>query len=370
MATIKERENGAWQAVIRRKGYPHLSRTFDTWNEAIAWAADEDSKILNGKFKDLRKAQDTTLWQVLSYYRDNHLWKNKGREADIVRLNVLLNSGLAKYKMTALDSNIIEDWCSQYMAENKVKGSTINRYLNLLSAAINLGIKKMNLNIENPIRRVDRPANPEHRDRRIFGEEERRLFAALSPSKREGGRFMGPQNSWVRPLVEFALETGMRRSEILGLEWQFVDKVTGIAHIPDTKSGKGDGVPVSRDVPLSKRALEILEELPREIEGRVFSLSSESIKKAFARAVGRARKTYEAECKEAGETPLARMLVDLRFHDLRHEATSRLAKVYDIKQLSKVGGWRNLNTLARYYNPTAMELVQKLREHEKQKGLK
>lgn len=97
----------------------------------------------------------------------------------------------------------------------------------------------------------------------------------------------------------------------------------------------------------------------------MFPTTPDAVKKSFTRAVSRARKKYEEDCDEAGETPLARMLVDLHFHDLRHEATSRLAKIYDIRQLAKVGGWSNLNTLARYYNPTDDELVEKLHRHSK-----
>lgn len=364
MATFDERASGYTQVKIRRKGYPPQSKTFRTKTEAQEWARQVEAAMDRGEFKDTRTAANTTLRQVLEHYRDNNMEKNKGKDVDLVRLNILLNSDLAKYSMAALGHDVIETWCNRYAKENKVKGSTINRYLNLLSAAINVGIKKKKLNIENPVKQVDRPANPQHRDRRLLSEEERRMFEALSVTEREGGRFTGPQNLWLRPLVEFALETAMRRSELLGLEWQYVDKARGIAHIPDTKIGKGEEAPVSRDVPLSKRALEILEALPRDIGGKVFPTTADAVKKGFSRAVGRARKVYEADCKRIDETPLAKMLVDLHFHDLRHEATSRLAKVYDIRQLAKVGGWRDLNTLARYYNPTADELVAQLRRHE------
>lgn len=364
MATFKQRENGTWQAVVRRKGHPPQSRTFDLKVDAEKWARGIERDMDRGEFKDVKNARSTTLGQVLEHYRDNNMEKNKGKDIDAIRLNVLLDSELARYSMSALTDELIETWCNQYVRENKVKGSTVNRYLNLLSAAINVGIKKKRLNIENPVKRVERPANPEHRERRLFGDEEKRLLDALSVTEREGGRFTGPQNLWLRPLVEFALETGMRRSELLGLEWRYIDKARGIAHIPDTKIGKGEEAPVSRDVPLSMRALAILEALPRDIGGKVFPTTADAVKKGFTRAVARARRAYEVDCKKAKETPLAKMLVDLHFHDLRHEATSRLAKVYDIRQLAKVGGWRDLNTLARYYNPTAEELVAKMRKFE------
>lgn len=364
MATFKQRDSGAWQAVIRRKGYPAQSRTFDRREDAEDWAREVEVEIRRGEFKDRKNSTNTTLRQVLEYYRDNRVDENKGKAVDLIRIDVLLDSDLSKYSMSALTPDVIETWCNQRIRSHKVKGSTINRYLNLLSAAINVGIKKLRLGIDNPVKLAERKPNPQHRDRRIFGEEERRLLDALTTHERVGGRFAGPQNIWLKPLFEFALETAMRRSELLGLEWQYVDKARGIAHIPETKIGKGEEAPVSRDVPLTNRALEIMEGLPRDIGGKVFPTTGDAVKKGFSRAVARARKHYEADCKKQKETPLARMLTDLHFHDTRHEATSRLAKIYDIKQLALVGGWRDLNTLARYYNPTADELVQKMRRHE------
>lgn len=218
-----------------------------------------------GEFKDARTASNTTLRELLEYYRDNNAETNKGKDIDLVRLNILLDSDMAKYSMSALGHDVIETWCSRYVKQHKVKGSTINRYLNLLSAAINVGIKKKKLGIDNPCKLVERLPEPQHRDRRLFGEEERRLLNALTVQTRPDGKqpASGQRNIWLRPIVEFALETGMRRSELLGLEWQYVDKANRIAHIPDTKIGKGEEAPVSRDVPLSTRALEILDSLPR-----------------------------------------------------------------------------------------------------------
>ena len=356
MATFKLRESGYTQAVVRRKGHPQQSQSFRTKTEATEWARKVESAMDRGEFKDAKNASSTTLRQVLEYYRDNRAVNNKGADVDMVRIGVLLDSSLAKYSMAALTADVIELWCNQRIKANKIKGSTINRYMNLLSAAINVGIRKMNLGIDNPCKLVDRSPSPQHRNRRIFGEEQDRLFAELTT---------GVRNIWLKPLVEFALETGMRRSELLALEWKFIDLKRGIAHLPTTKIDRGDEAPVSRDVPLSARAIEILQALPRNIDGKVFDTTSDAVKKGFSRAVLRARKKYETECKQVKETPLARMLEDLHFHDLRHEATSRLAKLYDMGELKVVGGWRNMNTLARYYNPTADELVEKMRRHEK-----
>lgn len=366
MATITKRGDYQWQAKIRRKGQPVMSKTFDLKKDAEEWARSIERDIDRGEFKDSRNAANTTLRQVLEFYRDNNAEKNKGKDIDITRIDVLLNDQISQYSMSALSADVIESWCTRYVRNNEVKGSTINRYLNLLSAAINVGIKKLKLGIDNPCKATERLPEPEHRDRRIFGDEEKRLIDALTVHIRPDGKqaIRGQRNIWLKPIFEFALETAMRRSELLGLEWQYIDLKRGIAHLPDTKIGKGDEAPVSRDVPLSSRALAILDAIPRNIGGRVFPVTGEAVKLGFGRAVVRARKAYEEDCQIAGETPLARMLTDLHFHDSRHEATSRLAKVYDIKQLAKVGGWRDLNTLARYYNPTADELVDRLRQYE------
>jgi integrase len=369
MATIRKKGEYQWHVQIRRKGHPPQTRTFELKADAEAWARSVERDMDCGEFKDRRNSENTTLLQVLEFYRDNKAITNKGKNVDFVRIGVLLNSTLAKYSMSALTPDVIENWCNQRLMKaqengKRYKGSTINRYLNLLSAAINVGIKKMKLGIDNPCKQVERYANPQHRDRRLVGDEETRLLNAMVVTERVDGRFTGPQNIWLKPIVEFAIESGMRRSEILGLEWRYVDLKRGIAHIPDTKIGAGDEAPVSRDVPLSLRAIDVLRSLPRNIDGKVFDTTADAIKKGFSRAVARARKVYEDDCKMSGETPLAKVLVDLHFHDLRHEATSRLAKVYDIRQLAKVGGWLDLNTLARYYNPTADELVDALRRHE------
>ena len=363
MASISQRSNGAWRARIRHKGHPAQTKEFGSEKEAIEWAQGVEVDMRRGMHLDTRKAEKTTIRTLLEEYRDNNAGDNKGEAVDKIRLQVLLDSELANLTLKTISPIKIENWYKARQKSTGNKGSTINRYLNLLSAAINEGIRRLEIpNAENPVSKVKRPANPEHRDRRLHAEEEQYLLSACTVTERDGGKYTGPSNIWLKPVVEFALETGMRRSEIMALEWKYVDLKRGVAHLPDTKISRGDDALVSRDVPLTARAIAVLEALPRDIGGRVFATTADSVKKGFERAVKRARAAYEADCKAAKEVPLARMLTDLHFHDLRHEATSRLAKIYDIKQLAKVGGWRDLNTLGRYYNPTTDELVSQLRK--------
>ena len=126
--------------------------------------------------------------------------------------------------------------------------------------------------------------------------------------------------------VALAIETGMRRSELLALQWSNVDLEKRIAFLPITKNGE------SRGVPLSTRAVAILRGLPTSTTGRVFgALTVEALKQSFRRAVRRAG------------------IAGLRLHDLRHEATSRLfEKGLNVMEVASVTGHKKLQMLKRY----------------------
>jgi len=161
---------------------------------------------------------------------------------------------------------------------------------------------RVGFSIANPVEGVRLPSAPPHRERILSDEEELRLRSALTPGplRNADGRFSNePRTPWVQWAVVFALETAMRRGEILALQWKNVELVKRIAYLPMTKNGS------SRHVPLSSRAVDILRSLPRSIDGRVFPISHWSVAKVF-----------EAACKRAGTK-------DMRFHDLRHTTTSR-----------------------------------------------
>jgi len=112
----------------------------------------------------------------------------------------------------------------------------------------------------------------------------------------------------------------------------------------------------SRDVPLSPRALETLRDQVKTSEVYVFPLSPNAFKLAFHRGLKRARR-YHLQTKQ----PDPRMFVDLRFHDLRHEATSRLAETFQAHELAKITGHRDLRMLLRYYHPKAEDLARKMK---------
>ncbi len=92
----------------------------------------------------------------------------------------------------------------------------------------------------------------------------------------------------------------------------------------------------------------------------MFDIRSDAVTRAFERAVIRARKLYEDECRVAQRTPDTRFLVDLRFQDLRHEAVSRLASLFPLHELTRITGHKDPRMLMRYYHPQAEDLAKRL----------
>lgn len=196
------------------------------------------------------------------------------------------------------------------------------------------------MHIENPVAMIRRPPENKARKRRFAVGEEELLLAELELSTRSpNGCFKdgGARNPWIRPLVILAIETAMRRGELLSLRWSDVFLSDRFVRLRDSKNGE------SRDVPLSTRAYGVLAGLPRHISGKVFPTTADAVKKAVTRAVVRSG------------------LGDFHFHDLRHEAISRIAEKLDnVLELSAVTGHKTLSMLKRYYHPRAKDLARKL----------
>jgi integrase len=134
-----------------------------------------------------------------------------------------------------------------------------------------------------------------------------------------------------------ALETGMRQGEILGLTWGRVFLKERYVRLEDTKNGD------ARNIPLSSAAVRLLERQPRvEAEPRCFPVASASADALWRKARKNAK------------------IADLKFHDSRHEAITRLAKKLDVLDLARMIGHRDPRSLMIYYNATATELAARL----------
>jgi integrase len=326
MAYIRKRGH-RWQAVIRRKGYPDEVKSFGNRADAERWARTLESEMDRGCYASRTEAEQATLAQMLEKYIEEVCPLLRGKEAETIRLKAVSRHRMAQLSMANLTPQAI----AQYRDERlkKVAPATVVRDLAALSAVINHCRREWGISIVNPVEAVRKPSLPPGRDRVLQSDEEQRLLRELEPNAR--------RNLYMRPLVIVAIETAMRRGELLGLRWDRIDLDRRVVFLPVTKNGK------ARWVPLSSRAADTLRNMPRSIDGRVFPLTIAAMEAAFRKACGRAG------------------LSELRFHDLRHTGTTRLAEKLDnVLELAAVTGHTDLRMLKRYYHPRAEDLARKI----------
>lgn len=366
MGTITKRGELQWQAKVRRKGFPSQSRTFMYKNDAEKWVRTVERELETSGFVDRREAEKTTLASILKRYQKEITPAKKSGDIESIKITVLLrDQPLASLKMTAITGSEIAKWRDRRLKD--VTGGTVNREIDILSTVLNHARREWGIHVENPIPYVKRPEKSRSRERRLSAVEESYFLAALTSGEgTNSGTYKGARNPWLLPLVQLALETAMRRGELFALRWENVDLKRRTALLLDTKNGD------SRTVPLSTRAAAILKGLPsypkqepgmpeKRATGPVFRTTVAALKKGFSRAIERAQETYTTECQKINEQPLPNFLQDLRFHDMRHEATSRLAeKLSNVLELSAVTGHRDIRMLKRYYHPRAEDLAKKL----------
>ncbi|MBU2738288.1 site-specific integrase [Acidithiobacillus concretivorus] len=359
MATIRSREDQdgitiGWQAQIKRKGFPLQIKTFRTKAEATHWATVTESEMMRGIFIQRSESEQTTVHDLLSRYAREILPTLKGGHKELSRIRVLQN-GLGQYSLAALNSSMIAKYRDKRLSTMSEKTGrlvgtqTVKHELGLLQRALKMAVMEWGIALPNgiPTAMVKKPPLPAARTRRLIDNEESRLLDACADA----------QTPWLLPVVIFAIETAMRAGEILetwkyikdteggkvktktsnGLQWSDVDLNKRTAHLPMTKNGE------ARTVPLSSRAVEVLRHLPRNLDGRVFGTTYEGLHQSYARA-----------CKRAD-------IEDLRFHDLRHEATSRFfEKGLREMQVAAITGHKTLQMLKRYTHLKAEDLAKLL----------
>ncbi len=351
MATITGRTNRqgellGWQGQVRRRGYPVQTCTFRTFRDAEVWAATIESEIGRGVFVARAEAEATTLCDALARYRAEVTPHKRGAEQERSRIAAWQRHPLGRRCLATIRGKDI----ASYIREREAGGvgaNTIRLELAVISHLFAVARSRWGMeSLSNPVQvvRGARPRLPHGRDRRLLAGEEPRLLAACAAY---GGT--------VSDTVVIALATAMRRGEIAGMRWEHVDRAARVLLVPVTKTGG------PRRVPLSSRALSVLDGLARRSDGYVWGIRADSITQAFTRAVAAGRRAYEDECAAAGETPAPRMLAGLRFHDLRHEATSRLfERGLNPMEVSAITGHKTLQMLKRYTHLRAEDLVDKL----------
>ena len=323
----REGEHIGWQVAIRRKGFPPQYKTFRTRKEAEAWAAVVESEMVRGVWRDRSAAETTTLKMCLDRYADQIIpTKKGGGRRELGFLRQWQARPIACKFMASIDGQDVVASIKEMEAERK-SANTIRLHLALLSHLFEVARKEWRMaTLVNPVELVRKPKIPQGRDRRLVGDEETRLLAAC--------RSVNPE---LAAIVTFAIETAMRQGEILSMTWGSVDLKRRVARLANTKNG------LDRDVPLSNVALAVLSALPRRVDGKVWTYTQDGMRASWRRAI-----------KQAG-------IAGLTFHDLRHEATSRLfEKGFNPMEVSAITGHKTLQMLKRYTHLRAEDLAKRM----------
>ena len=283
MASILKR-NDKWFVRVRKHRQPSQSKTFTIKQDAQRWAVMIERQIDQGLVGCVDKS--VTLGDLLKRYLKEVTPHKKSRDKETWRIKALLKRSISGVGLPNLTSTIISNFKTLRLAD----GARTTRYdLALIRHCLEFARLEWGYYLPiNPVDLVSKPKLNKPRDSRVSAYDIDKLMHALRETK----------VTYLKPLILIALETGLRQGELIKLLWKDVDLDSRLLKVRDTKNGE------DRVIPLSNKSLSILESLPRPGK-TVFNASHSSLQNAWKRLI-----------KRSG-------LIDLHFHDLRHEAISR-----------------------------------------------
>lgn len=316
-----------WRAQVRRKGCPTMTATFDTREDAQIWAAEQEKMLATHgpqAIRDRLQMGTFTLGDAIDKYekeilptkseraqKDEPGYIRSYRNHDIIRAPLL---------------EVTPDKIWQYLRTKNWSSNTIRLHLSFLSFLFTIAGTEWGMDVHNPVSRMRKPRLPRGRDRRLNDGEEEALL-------RECTRM----NPVLADIVQLALETAMRQGEILSLTANDVNFRTHTVTLQHTKNGD------KRIVPLSQKAEDIIRKHVHK-KPRLWHYTP-----------GGFRMSYKKAVRKAG-------IEGLTFHDLRHEATSRLVeKGLPIMTIQAITGHKSMQMLKRYTHISPSALVSALR---------
>ena len=324
MATIRKRTH-KWQVLIRRNNLS-TSRSFHHLKDAQAWARQMEAQADRGSLPPDPKALDkVTLGELVTRYRDTVTPLKRTASTERIVLAAFLRRSICSKRLSDLRTSDFAAYRDQRLRE--VKPSSLSRELTPIRHLFEMARKEWGLPLTtNPLTDLSIEGIDQRRERRLrLGELDRLLMAGKAS-----------RNSLLVPVILFALVTGMRRGEILAMQWTHIDRLAQSLLIPTTKNGH------ARTIPLIPEAFQILDLAPQS-QDRVFPITANCL-----------RLSWERLRKRAG-------LDDLHFHDLRHEAISRFFEAgLSVPEVALISGHRDARMLFRYTHPMRTQIIFKL----------
>lgn len=354
MATIVDLKNGTFRAIIRRKGHRVVSQSgFTSEKAARDWALVVEAEMLHGiKLPEKVPAVlPITLEEALKEYGETETIKKKSATRELSRIERLSKDPLAGKLLSKIQPEDITDYISRrkntsHSRGKTTAGSTVRLEVMLISALYSYFIKVKHEKLINPVAGVVLPEKSNSRNRVLRDKE----FEYLC----RGFLEILPENSSVIELLKAAIETGMRQGELLKIQYFDLDLKNRYIYLPHTKSGD------PRDVPLSPAAIDIFKQLNAKTDDKsnyVFTIKQDDLIRDFKKACANGRIIFE---KETGRNPHPRFLIDLKFHDLRHESATRWSRYLQAQELAAMFGWKTLNIVMRYYAADVQAIADKL----------
>ena len=265
MATFTKRGD-KWFVQIRRKGFPTSCRSFRQKSDADEWARHMEVKADRGDLPTpLKELGKYKLRDLLERYRDEISVKKQSYDNERHILNALIKQPFANLNLTEIRASKFSDY--RDMRLKTVQPGTIRRELALLKHAFDIAERMWNIPVrENPLTKLPKIKPQAGRTRRLEEGEFEKIIKAAETTR----------NSLIEPMIRFAVATGMRRGEILRIQWTDIDFTSKTLHIPLTKNGH------ARTIPLSSHALAVLQELEKakDKNKRTFPMTENAFKLA------------------------------------------------------------------------------------------
>lgn len=326
MATIRKRRE-KYEVQIRRSGLRQMSRSFHRLSDAKEWARQMEVRADRRDLPaDARVLAGLTLADLVNRYRDMVCTGKRGGAIERIVLAAFLRHPICKRRLTEITPADFAKYRDDRLKQ--VKPATLKRQLAPIRNLFNVARDEWELPIvENPAAKIRLDAKDQRRERRLRPGEEARLIKIAANCR----------NPLMVPIIQLAIETGMRRGEIVAIRRQHFDMKGSALLIPETKNGD------ARTIPLTRKAAAILQRRTDPADDRLFPISANALRLNWQRLKRRAR------------------IDDLRFHDLRHEAISRFfEKGLTIPEVALISGHRDMKMLLRYAHPLREQIIKKL----------
>jgi integrase len=343
MATIQARRGRegrvTWRVIIRRKGHPPQTASFERKTDASDWAREIEAAMRAGRAFVGTEARRQSFSDLLARYREDVLpqydqGEQKKRDQRLKwweeRLGHARLADITPAAIAECKSRLARGGEGVTPSGKPLSPATQVRYLAGLSHVLNHAVRELGWIDANPAEKVRRPREPRGRVRFLSEDERKRLLEAC---RRSADRRL-------YPLVMLALGTGARQGELMRLGWEDLDLQRQTAILHKTKNGERRALALSPPVLTAVREWGSIRQLGIDL---VFGKR---------RAKSFPRKAWDSAVEEA-------KLADFTFHDLRHTFASYLAMSgATLAELAAALGHKTLAMVKRYAHLTEQHTSQ------------